>query len=98
MTRCFQIVPVANQWTIWLKTSTGLEKKNGGNHTRPNTETVAKNCHSPRATTATNTCRERSFRRDMPTYPAVVPANAGTHNHRSGRLKEYLTTALQIAT
>src|SRR6516164_6301735 len=33
--RCFQITPEANQATIWLKTSTGLEKKNGGSHTLP---------------------------------------------------------------
>ena len=51
--RCFQITPVANQSTIWLPTSTGLEKKNGGSRMRPNTGTVANNCHSASATTAT---------------------------------------------
>src|ERR1700676_2334551 len=58
--RCFQITPLANQSKIWLPTSTGLEKKNGGSHVRPNTGTVASNCHSPSATTATSSCRERS--------------------------------------
>jgi hypothetical protein len=35
--RCFQITPVANQTTIWLATSTGFEKKNGGSKILPNT-------------------------------------------------------------
>src|SRR5580693_1366788 len=58
--RCFQITPLANQSKIWLPTSTGLEKKNGGSQMRPNTGTVASNCHSPSATTATRSCKERS--------------------------------------
>jgi hypothetical protein len=55
ISKCFQIRPVENQSTIWLPTSTGLEKKNGGNSTRPNTGTVANTCHSASATTATST-------------------------------------------
>src|ERR1039457_6728351 len=35
--RCFQITPVANQSTIWLATSTGLEKKKGGSRILPST-------------------------------------------------------------
>jgi hypothetical protein len=35
--RCFQITPETNQSTIWLATSTGLEKKNGGSKIFPNT-------------------------------------------------------------
>src|SRR5262249_25181334 len=35
MKRCFQITPLENHFTIWLKTSTGLEKKNGGSRTLP---------------------------------------------------------------
>src|ERR1700730_14063198 len=53
-------MPVENQSTIWLPTSTGLEKKNGGSHRRPNTGTVASNCHRPSATTADGSCNERS--------------------------------------
>ena len=52
----FQITPVENQSTIWLPTSSGLEKKNGGSNIRPNTGTVANNCHSDSATTATSNC------------------------------------------
>src|SRR4051795_1474456 len=58
--RCFQITPLANQATIWLPTSTGVEKKNGGSSMRPNTGTVASNCQRPRKTTATSNCKERS--------------------------------------
>src|SRR5262249_13978577 len=35
--RCFQITPVANQTYICFATSTGFEKKNGGNRIFPNT-------------------------------------------------------------
>src|SRR5258708_29549038 len=58
--RCFQIPPLRNQSKIWLPTSTGLEKKNGGSSMRPKIGTVANNCHSPSATTATSNCNERS--------------------------------------
>jgi hypothetical protein len=63
--RCFQITPEENHETIWLNTSTGLEKKNGGSHIFPNTGTLAKNCHSASATIATNNCKERSPILDM---------------------------------
>jgi len=49
----FQITPLLNQSTIWLPTSTGLEKKNGGSRMRPKIGTVASNCHKANATTAT---------------------------------------------
>src|ERR1700692_3577171 len=65
--RCFQITPLANQSKIWLPTSTGLEKKNGGSHMRPNSGTVASNCHNPSATTATSNCKTRSVKRDTAT-------------------------------
>jgi hypothetical protein len=52
--RCFQITPRTNQSTIWLATSTGLEKKNGGSSTRPKIGTVVKTYHSARPTTATS--------------------------------------------
>src|SRR6201999_2339964 len=65
MKRCFQITPLENHFRIWPKTSTGLEKKNGGKSILPNTGTVAKNCHSASATTATSSCSARSVRRDM---------------------------------
>src|SRR5580704_5463363 len=84
--RCFQMMPLANQATIWLPTSTGLEKKNGGSSTLPNTGTLASNCHSPTTTTATSNWQARSVRRDMVAiylklagYLCVVPANSGTH-------------------
>src|SRR5437763_15278197 len=70
MKRCFQITPLENQSRIWLPTSTGLEKKNGGSSIRPNIGTVANNCHSPSATTATSSCKERSPIFDT---PAVSP-------------------------
>src|SRR4051794_20487044 len=60
MIRCFQITPVENHLTICSPTSIGLEKKNGGSSMRPNTGTLAKNCHSPSTTMATSTCNERS--------------------------------------
>src|SRR4029077_12119405 len=63
--RCFQITPLANQATIWLPTSTGLEKKNVGSRMRPNTGTVVRNCHSATPTTATDTWQTRSIKRDM---------------------------------
>ena len=49
----------------WLKTSTGVEKKNGGNSILPNTGTVEKNCHAASATTATRSWSERRVRRDI---------------------------------
>ena len=65
MRRCFQITPVENQSITWLKTSTGVEKKNGGNSILPKTGTVEKNCHSASATTATRSWSARSERRDI---------------------------------
>src|SRR5215475_13944565 len=70
--RCFQITPLENHVRIWLKTSTGLEKKNGGSSTLPNTGTVAKNCHSASATMATRSCNERSASLDI-TTPLSIP-------------------------
>src|SRR3984885_1654485 len=70
ISRCFQITPLENQSTIWLMTSTGLEKKNGGSSTRPKTGTVVNNCHSASATTATSTCRARSVKRDIFKVPS----------------------------
>src|SRR5258708_28302342 len=58
--RCFQITPLRNQSKIWLPTSTGLEKKNGGSSMRPKIGTVANNFHSPSATTATSNRNERT--------------------------------------
>src|SRR4029078_1496895 len=78
--RCFQITPVANHLTIWLPTSTGLEKKNGGRIMRPNTGTVAKNCHSDSATTATINCQNNSVRRDIRKTP---PLRGTAHRHSS---------------
>ena len=65
MARCLQITPVENHLMTWLKTSTGLEKKNGGSQTLPNTGTLAKNCHSTTTTTATSICSENSPMRDI---------------------------------
>src|SRR3954470_9430697 len=70
--RCFQITPVENHLTIWLKTSTGLEKKNGGSSIFPNTGTEAKNCHSDSATTATINCQKSSVRRDIRRPPPLA--------------------------
>src|SRR4051794_7772374 len=63
--RCFQITPLENQAKIWLATSTGLEKKNGGSSMRPNTGTVASNCHNASAIIATSTCSETSLTFDI---------------------------------
>src|SRR6478735_9483628 len=67
--RCFQITPEVNHLTIWLATSTGLEKKNGGSRIFPNTGTVVRNCHSESATTATINCQNSSVRRDISRPP-----------------------------
>ena len=67
--RCFQIMPVTNHLTIWLATSIGLEKKNGGSRMRPNTGTVVRTCHSASATTATSNCSDSSVRRDISLPP-----------------------------
>ena len=69
--RCFQITPLANQSTIWLPTSTGLEKKNGGSQVRPKIGTVDSNCHKARPTTATSTCKASSITRDMVAIPGL---------------------------
>src|ERR1700750_154818 len=65
ISRCFQITPVENQSKTWVKTSIGVEKKNGGSSILPNTGTVEKNCHSASATTATSSWSERRVRRDI---------------------------------
>src|SRR5947209_4265921 len=78
ITRCFQITPEENHVTIWLPTSTGLEKKNGGSSIFPNTGTEAKNCHSARATIATSNCNERSPILDMLkllSFPPICPGS-----------------------
>src|SRR3954453_20542834 len=84
--RCFQITPLENQSRIWLPTSTGLEKKNGGSSRRPNIGTVANNCHSPSATTATSSCKERSPIFDTPAVSPyglnVIPAKPATASGR----------------
>src|SRR3954468_10053186 len=72
MPRCFQITPDENHLTIWAKTSTGLEKKNGGSRILPNTGTVDSNCHSARQTTATSTCSESSVTRDIRPPPPLA--------------------------
>src|SRR5258708_15755688 len=79
--RCFQITPLRNQSKIWLPTSTGLEKKNGGNSMRPKIGTVANNCHSPTATTATSNCNDRSPILDTLKLlsPSLYSASAGPH-------------------
>src|ERR1700759_5864107 len=63
--RCFQITPVENQSITWLKTSIGVEKKNGGSSILPNTGTVEKNCQSASATTATRSWSARSITLDI---------------------------------
>src|SRR5690348_6499285 len=75
MMSCFQIAPEANHFTTWLKTSTGLEKKNGGSHIFPNTGTVAKNCHSATATMATRSCNASNVILDI-TAPFLLTIDA----------------------
>src|SRR6185312_5677276 len=82
--RCFQITPEENQAITWPNTSTGLEKKNGGKRTLPNTGTLAKNCHSASTTTATSSCSESSVIRDIISYLPPTPKNALT-SHRENR-------------
>src|SRR3954454_9738279 len=72
MKRCFQITPLEKQSMIWLPTSIGLEKKKGGSSSRPNTGTVASNCHTASATTATSSCSESSPIFDT---PRVLPCS-----------------------
>src|SRR3954462_14537305 len=51
--RCFQMVPSTNQRAMREATSSGVEKKNGGNSFTPPIGTVVSTCHSAIATTAT---------------------------------------------
>src|SRR6187455_2749318 len=44
--RCFQIVPSTNHLTTRCATSTGLEKKNGGNSVTPPIGNVVNTCHA----------------------------------------------------
>src|SRR6185436_18914523 len=67
--RCFQIVPSANHLTTRAATSTGFEKKNGGNKVTPPTGTVVKTYHAPSETTATRVCNRRSLIRDTDQAP-----------------------------
>src|SRR5215468_2949288 len=89
--RCFQITPVEIQSTTWLKTSTGVEKKNGGNSILPKTGTVERSCHSTSAITATKSWSARSVILDIatplpdPPPPQVGPARlAQTLNAQPG--------------
>src|SRR5215213_6864060 len=86
MNRCFQITPLENQSTIWLPTSTGLEKKNGGSSSRPNTGTVASSCHNDSAITATSSCNESSPIFDTPDLPLFTPLIATTSPGRRLRV------------
>src|SRR5947208_3033218 len=63
--RCFQMVPSTNQRTMREATSSGVEKKNGGNSFTPPIGTVVNTCHSAIDTTATRIWRARSVARFM---------------------------------
>src|SRR4051794_13292533 len=86
ISKCFQITPLENQSTIWLPTSTGLEKKNGGSSSRPNTGTVASSCHNASAITATSSCNENSPIFDTPDLPLFTPLIATTSPGRRLRV------------
>src|SRR6267154_505312 len=70
--RCFQIVPSANHLTTRAATSTGFEKKNGGNSVTPPIGTVVRTYHDTTEMTAMRTCNERSLILDMDQAPLVA--------------------------
>src|SRR6185436_8481425 len=69
--RCFQIVPSANHLTTRAATSTGFEKKNGGNKVTPPIGTVVRTYHATTEMTAMRTCNERSLILDMAQLPPL---------------------------
>ena len=85
--RCFQIVPSANHLTTRAATSTGLEKKNGGNSVTPPIGTVVSRYHASTEMTAMRSCNERSLTRDtIKLLPSAssrlseMPADHGLEN------------------